>query len=1473
MESFLNTFQKGLNSDYNVVVQPDGTYRYLRNCQLISQDGTDYTIKDCMGNTLVFAINRPYNGTFNDLGLLPTPICFISFPNRLIVLSTNNESEDGGYGEIGEIKYLPYGEGIQPKSVAGEYNAGYVPLYHSIDLKFTKIHRAEGFAYEENELIGRIYWTDNFNEPRVFNVSDPIFTTYIASGSLAVGQQYMVLEGAITHNAVNYGPGLTAGNVFTAANTNYTNLTGTAPTPKVIEYYPYQLLNFLPPRTMGTISFVEYGNGSLYCGNKMYFYRLGKNGVPSTSWSYGSSLIHTGLQNETEDLSSVAYQYFVGGGTSTTLLNSGKSIFVKIDNLERVYDYVELACAEFDQSAFAPRIISIVNRVDITSSSVTIEHTGSLNLGELTLADITLFPASILKCKTIATNKNYAMIGNLKERQEFDIDFSGITISPFNYPMNVHRDADSCSLSGMVPSDFSPVCGANPAAGTVTPWSRYKVTAGAPIYNGVTYAVGDVIVGVTGAGNDTIDFATTPGSQARPCVTRNNYTPVGTTDRRENAIEITGSQGVGFWDYKEPTVHHHVQGYWGAETYRFGILFYDKKGNPYYVRHLADLTIQDVQGTGGIMKQDVIGNTGELVYSINATGILIQDIIIPESIIDEISGFAIVRAERDARIMCQGIVTQCTDTGVSPKVYEVGAWIAVSASANDPADKVYAFISPDLSCGAPLPGQVGVIGDTMEGASWVDAYDYGGGGVRVRGQGPAASEQVYSKIITNLTADTADDKTCVINYWSEVNEGDSATDIDGTGTLNNVMNTGAAGADVIGTCVTGGVNYNLNTHTAAGCKKVIFTADTDFDAYNSSDGYTSVAAETKTEKLLMNYTKTDFSNPYGGTGEDALANTLYISTGHFQPITDLVKSETNNGAGGYTFTNIEIFGGDCFACLVDVGYGLWNDADANRYSYAWTFPCQCNSNYNLRRGRKTTNVAMYFTPSGADVPNANSIVYEDPAAERRLEEYQYNPGYTAGIALVKYPALPVNFVNSSEFKARIRYAGQKFIGEVQDSFRVFSLLDFKDLSVQNGRINNIKVKEDRVVVWQDLAVNTVPILERQLLSAASGADTTIGTGGVVDRFDIISSYFGNQHQWGVIETEYGFAWFDMHRKGFVVMGFDGSGLTEPSLVLGLQGFFSEAFLEAVGSSVGDDIFLNSPTFADTADRPLIGVGITGVYDPKFKMTYMTFKFKARKFVNGQSVYQSKDFTIGYLHNQIDKMFIGFYDWFPCIAHNHNLWVLSANNPKNTTQFLGANLANASFVVGETILGVDSTGVTNNREYICIANVTLDNVNKYPLGATGSTYWQPINDTNQLWVHNQPNQLGQATAPNYVYNKYFGRVVDNDHIFIINPNKFDNQTFYVPYLEQMTPSNVNYTDVYIEAGSQSAADNNISSTNRNYRFIFDKITQNLPLSSTGRIFNRYLQVRLVKHNWTTDPRTVTTSVKILNSIKSFLTFKR
>jgi hypothetical protein len=1510
MGEHVNTFNKGMTSDANVLYQPDGTYRYMKNCSLISQDGNNFVIKDCMGNTKLFEINVRYKqlttGTPNTVtyDTLPTIIGFISFPNKLIVFSTNAEGIDingdpiPGYGEIGELNYTTYGEGIQPIPVFGEDNTGYVPLYHSADLNFTKLHQIEGFAYEENDSIQRVYWTDNYNEPRVFNVANPIFKTYIGSGSLQDGKMYMVTEGVIEYPVGSgdyYGPSIGApnnilGNIFTCAapNFTYTGMLSPSPVQKVIEYYPEELLSFTPDRALGNIKFKQYGSGSKYCGSKMYFYRLTKpsEGI-STTWSYGSSPIHVGTDNTLLAVPANSYFDFTGGGSSTALLNSERSVFITIDNIDTNYDTIEVACAEFDQLVDVPRVINIVSISAITGTSMDIEDTGGTNYGELTLDDITLFPASILTCKTMTTNKNYILIGNTTERTELDaFDNATVAISQITHPMMIHEAENGAIGSAQVCqnilsyNDVSPSTPLSnpPTVDGIAPYTQWVVSGATTVndyvtYNGVDYGNdltlypdGPVFVGAAGVFNYTITEAVPGTVQVRPCVSRNRYTN-SSGYNVPDYIKFT-DQNANQWSYKNPAVASHVKGYWSKETYRIGILFFDLKGNPFYVRHLGDYTFNDIPSFP-LMQTQVINSGGDISWYLNQYGININGLRIPKSIVGQISGFSIVRAERDKSIMTMGMLMQtgATSPGGTTISSLAGPYIQNNESdVQNAVDSIYTLICPDRLADYPIDNYIA--GSNIVGSHFViPRLLVGSDYMKCSSDGKNALETKYFEETWDAIPI---DRTYQINALADIPEYQNISNFGpGNYLYYNVSRFQVAAVTAKDTsCYAGAVKGFKGAEGGAGLRTLISISGYPWGCdLDGVAGYMALGSpHVELDYKMMVTVSIDKTTFYGGQTDEALANTIYISTGHYQPITAQVIADTcdtgNINSYSYLeFNGVNIWGGDCFNCLIDYGHTLYNSALGTdplvykTYSWGIKFACQCNSNYQLRRGRTLGGNRMY-----SDTGGTTGLAYS-PA---QLEGFSYNKGYSSEGLQFAYPALPVNYSSEGQYKYRVRFGGQKFPGELVDSYRVFNVNDYKDTDGQGGEINNLKTKDGRTIVWQNRIISTVPILEREVLAGSTGTPTTLGTGGVVDRFDPINSYFGNQHQWGVVETEYGFAWFDMRRKAFLAMDF-GAGIQEVSQIEGLKGFFDEIILEVLGASSPSTDILNSQTYDKTSDRPLMGTGITGVYDPKFKTTYLTFKFKARTSLGGgKTSYINKDFTVMYYHP--GKFFIGFSDWTPSIAHNHNQTVFSVNRPNNKTKYYGTGMLSTDFVQGDQV-GYD------NKEYVCISPVTIAS---YPGAANqipdyvGSTYWYLTSKTNEIYAHNQPKALGQDPAPDYEYSKFFNIVVDNEVRFIINPKT--QNPFNVLTMEQVG-NNVNVTDVYTYSRYQSAQDTNISATSKFYRWIWDRITSSLPLSSTGRITDNYLEVRLYKKNWSIQAYDRSKDVKILQFVKSLFQEKR
>jgi len=1474
-QSVINTFDKGMNQDVSFILQPDGTYRNMKNGMLISYDGNHYTVEMTKGNRVLLTLTPRYLDDITDLDSEPMPIGFASFIDKLVVFSTNNEV-DSGYGEIGVITFTRSGL---------DFVGSYTPYYHHADLNFSKKYKIESFAFAESDNSNKIYWTDNFNEPIVFDIANPIFTEYFAASPatpLVVNTEYMVLQGAVTHGAVDYGPGLTAGNIFTASSTSYTVADGT---PLVVEYYPIELLNWIPNRLLGNMSFSSYGTGTKNCGSSIYFYRLSSStsGI-FTSWSYPSNPIHVGMENETADLTGVAYRDFVGNGSTTTIVKSDYSVNVRVQNIDTNFDTIELCCAEFDQKAEIPYQIVIVSKSTITGSDMILEDTGGVSLGEVTLSDLTLFPANILKCKTLSTNKNYNIIGNITEREEFELDLSGCTVGQIEYPLVSHADVSynnpvSCA-NGMVPSDVSPTIGSNPGSGDVYPDSRWIVKLGNlttdtveyPDGSGTFYITGQIITGIaySGATGDESTIAFTGSAEVAPCTTRNRYDVISSGDRVEDYIEFTNPDAA-FWDYKNPAVASHNKGYWSGEKYRLAFLAFDLKGNPFYAKHIADYTFNDIPTKGGLLsKKDISAALSS--FSLNPSGLLISGLDIPESVMDKMSGFSIVRAERDPIIITQGLLMQtCVDTVDANKIFPLGfvrTDYSTAATFYTSLGDLSSCICPDQLVNYTFSEPIGVVGKRIKEAFWLKDH--------------AKSYGTYNALASKLfemptpSTDAASPRTKDLKSMNgsgsrSFGEYNGDNNIIGTGenffNRDQIVDTASLNASVDNTCATG--SFSQPNALSVGCKKLVIMPE-HFPHYGNVLSYNDNSAANIYEKIVVNFiTDTDPVNQYGGPSDDAIANTLYMSTGHFQPINAQVKSDTLNGTfssgiysgeNKYTFNNIEIFGGDCFTNLVDVAYGLY-DADyavapTDSMGYQIWFPCEGNANWQLNRGLKGSNKGVYpfsTPPTG--------VVWNDPGMTpiTQLESFSYNQGYSTDGTVIKYPALPKDYMFNGSFKYRERWSEPKLPGEKVDSFRTFRTNDYRDLDGKNGQINNLKTRDSRLFYWQDHSVGYTPILERQLVGgSALGDATALGVTGVIDRFDDIDTFFGNQHQHGLTETEYGFAWFDMRRRAFMVMGI-GTKPEEMSMVKGLQVFFNNEFNE------GNIFYPNSYSAIYNTNNlsipevPLQNYGIVGVYDPTFKMTYLTFKYVEQNLIgeDNQS-YINRDFTLGY--NHILNAFVTFTDNCPAIWHNHNDLVLSANNPKNTKAY-NIDMPSTSFVIGDTVF-------VNNVEYICIKDVTIASYPGTLTSITGtnplapsSNSWLAINKTNEIYLQNFGADLC----------KFYGKVWDFEHEIVVNAKT---DVALTPQNMQVKAIGPNATSVYFSADNQSSSDLNISSTNRNYRFIDGAWFFSVALDRLrGRITDYYVKVKFVHKNYVTNPTVSKNTQRVTQWLKTFFVSKR
>lgn len=1375
---FTNTFEGGLNKDSNILLQPKGTYRDMNNGMLVSYDGNHYVVELPKGTTVSFTIPPIYDAVYTVDATIPTPIGFISFLDKLVVFSTNYKDvvTGGGYGEIGLVTFDKDGIGT------------YAPLYNHEDLNFSIFHQITGFTYEENDGIKRVYWTDYFNQPRVLNTLDPAFTA-IPSGEIVSGQEYMVVGGAITYDGDVYGPGITPtapsvyGNIFTGTAT--TTFAVTDGSPVVYKYINLQLLNWSPDRTQPNIDFAGVVAGSIKAGSKSYFVRLSTADGASSGWSYGTfpmNVYNMPLQSN--------YALVEGNGAGG-LSNSSVGVSLSISGIDTYFDTIEVAVAEFDETANVLRQAVIFATEPVTGSTMTINHTIDGGTA-LTLNDLTLFPASILKVKDMTTNKNYAVIANITEREELtstDVTTATITDLTYNVPADdIYPNVMNAGLSKQPSTGVT--------SGNILPDGKYVVTGTNGVdyvtYMGNDYGPGQPL-GEYFIGNSASNAYLVTGSPTvKACILIQKYISQAGF-RRYKCIELNDD----YFDYRGMASTQYLRQYWGEETYRIAVIPYDKKGNPMYARWIGDHTVQSFNDKSGPMVQN-----GSYA-SLKLNGLRISDLTFSAEDMAKMSGFSIVRAPRDKQRMAQGLVFP-TYYDPADAIRQLPLAQLDMANNSFCLSSIVNWYSPD-----ELFGYSGYSGG---------ASGYLEGGYFVSNMGLTYEDGVYQKFTKFYSASANTSQQPRISRYDVVAPGGSIANYSGTLTYDNNKTQTNASAP-------------FGVATGVGCRHIVMTLGGDLLGPGGVFPIGNDLADV-TKPIMNYYIPKNQSDLYGGQSPNALANTIYISTGHYQAIDSTVLSDNFVAAGGgnpdrYIFDEIDVWGGDSFLTIMSLGKSLCDSVQYTpSFSYGIFYPVESSINPYLREGK---NIGQYGMQN-----NVTNGVYYDIGGNSRLEEFGMNDAYATDGSIIAYPALPDTPLNSN-FPYRVRWAGPKTLGESDDSFVTYLQNDFRDLDGNKGEINNVRNRDGKVFYWQSKGVGYLPILERVTVGGAVGEATQLGVGGVIDRFDDFNTYFGNQHKFGLIETEFGFAWFDFRRRAFLVMSV-GGGIQEVSFVKGLQTFFNDRSLFYATQ------LTNSGYELQDNDTPLLGIGISGVYDPMYKMTYMNFKW-----VEGEDEVPTNwtEFTIGYHHPR--NVFVGFFDLKGAIWQSHNNYLVAAKN------------INSLPINSDTAYSIGDTVKKNNIEYVAITDFTTDNPisGQYQPDYVGSVYWTKTTQTNETSL------LFSTTA----FCKFFGYTYNSDIEFVINPKT--GKPFAVDVLRHKG-NDVNYDTILCTTDDDSATE---STDSKWYRYIDKSWNSSVPLGSKGRLVDFYLKVKFTLNNYTNNPTNSRNLQKLFEFITSVFREKR
>jgi len=928
---------------------------------------------------------------------------------------------------------------------------------------------------------------------------------------------------------------------------------------------------------------------------------------------------------------------------------------------------------------------------------------------------------------------------------------------------------------------------ANSSTNVVRMGQWYRVKSGTITYEGTTYNVGESFKAISlGASPTAESFNAGPNGVLEAIIKIKKYdAPLG-AKYQETVIDND------FYDGKGMTADHFLKSYWRKEKQRFALSLTDTSGNITYARWLTDKEIPEQWKNSTDL--DDLGNPigfDMRIMPLNFGAPSIPDPLNPtpryvlrhigielngidfSKLLSELNlnsyadlkkyytGFAILRCPTDTKIIAQGSVYPCTKnqtyvpSGFSSTMKPMAARKMSQDNdgqlgASGQVANYYTFYSPDFQF--RFNGNPSLASATE--ANIVGMYDYYGQDWYHRTQ-PLTDTIVA--IDKNIAYSRGTFPYAVAGTNIPLNPNECAEEIDyaGAGAVGNTANW-FDNANINGAAFMFGSSLGFSPSTV-GCRTTVLSIP-------NIAPFPVPQGDLGRHVVNICNSKTSF---YGGSSPAAKANNQYIPVNHYQAFDDEFLEMLNDTNG--ICNGIEVFGGDA-------NLGLYTTLRATRkdgfyeYNHIVIFPLESHCNFSMRNGR--------FAPkNGADV-----FYSADP------EVFNLNHAYANTHIISPYSALPNRFKSVNRYPYRGLFSLRKNPGEEIDGFRKFDLAAFRDVSGISGAITNFRAKSGKLFYFQKRAVGYIPINERQTVTSAVGSPTVIGQGGVMERYDERTNYFGNQHQFGLVDLPDGFIWIDVERKSLCSMS-TGLEIIELDVAKGMNSFLQ--------SNLKGDIFVN--------DRPTAGKGITGYYDPQYNRAVISILGTAN------------DFTI--MYDQLNTAFTGFVPFKAGIFHQFQNLILAMNPQHSYITPVNGMLIKAGTTVTDGV-----------KSYVCKLDFYYASV---PF-ATDIQHWDFLHSSEDVYLQNEGDIC-----------KWFGLVHPSKLVYYIqgedlNVSKvFDNI--------EWRASKEFFDTLFAETTDQAAMDSDITNDRKNYEYRNKMWMGSLPVSLSGRLVDTKLQVTLLKQN--------------------------
>jgi len=1177
-------FFGGMNQDGAKNKENQSTYFHAQDFRIITDKGKSTgSLENERGTKIAFKVPDLAEMTLSDGTIIPAQsnlqiIGWGTIVDTIVIFTTNEHSlnPSGSYGQIWKLEFSESSGQVIGLS-SGELTVANHLVYNQ-QLNFSTYHRiGRVVGRYETDKIKRVYWTDFYNSVRSFNIADS--------------------------DTLNY---------------------------------PIENINLQPSVTFSqpVIQILDSGNLPTGCEIQFGYRLLDDSGVQSLI-SPLSALCPLPNVN----IYSVSFDAFEGSGNTST---KTRSVTYEIKDIDTDYTTIEHIAILYT----APDVFTVYkfDEQPIPDSGEVIVNCSNLdNAIELTTLELNLLSSGFDVCKDIEIKDDRLIAANIKtnilELPDYDtrayrfnnsrnslledsikgnvtIDGTtllitsgtGIGTSWTNLdkehdainPYNQENNASWSSLQYKYKADGVTLGGSGPNIS----YEFVKKEIAANFQQGLT----------TNSPHIEVDRWTVASGDD---IMVGQLNADGTTFTIENSNQFKNNSNV----------HNHAyfRGYARGETYRFGIVFYDKKGSSSFVSWIGDIRIPDVED--GFPVGTELGGL-EYLYSIG-----IKFNVDITSIKDKIDGCRIVRVKRETTdktklgtglLMCFDQQDGALNTTL-PQRFEAGG-------PSDPFNisdntEIYGSTVNNILHLTDKPGfnQTQITNASNKRICYLISpigqlysVDFKPGDfIKTVGYQRATCNKYY----INGGSDTDKDygfyyKTKLFVPYTHGREYHEIghQELMQTGqyypnggvlvayTGENLMNSSysrekaafVAGAKEEHPLGIG--SPKLLMLLSANPNLAEYGTDAAVQSWEGGGNYNALNFTGDTSSTYVYFKEVHYcrylSEQYGGNTFADRSKNQYISTNHYQINSDDVPN---------TITP-EVFGGDVFVNYYDdeqieryqnqdAAFGEpYKVPNVNKLSVAVSFATEspCNTNYRGAIHWASSRDASSMGTYQSNQYSYNFIFSQEPIAEQKF--------------FAKDFLIETNEENPFQMWA----SDPKINGELLDKWRIFKPANKTEVTGTYGPINRIINYKDKLFFFQDMAVGIASINERSIITDQSGQQAVLGTGGIFPDYQYLSTITGSYHQFAVVASENGLYHYDARlRKLFKIS----QGVQPISDMKGMSSFFDN---KITGSINKEDFTLRTIDGGPT--------GVHGEVDFRYNRILYTFLMPYFEISGNQSFY-------------------------------------------------------------------------------------------------------------------------------------------------------------------------------------------------------------------------------------------------------------